>query len=275
MGKATGAYSRDASLQDTTLGWRFVNPAYEELYGIDSMAETAEHVARENSISREDQDSYALRSQQRAEQARVALYLAEEITPVKISRHKSTDLVVDTDEHPRPDTGSEQLARLRPIVSPGGSVTAGNASGINDGAAALLLASGEAVTRFGFSPRARVIGTAVAGVEPRIMGLGPVPATRKLLARAGLTLDEIDVIEINEAFAAQVLGVTRQLGLADNDSRVNPNGGAIALGHPLGASGSRILLSAVNELHRRQGRYALCAMCIGVGQGIAMLLERV
>lgn len=275
MGKAPSPFARDQSLQDTTLGWRFINPAMERQYGVDSMAQTAENVARDFSISREDQDAYALRSQQRAGRAQSQGVLAEQITPVSIARRNQSALVVDTDEHLRPDTQPEQLARLQGIVMPGGTITAGNASGLNDGAGALLIASEQAVQHFGLTPRARIVATAVAGVEPRIMGIGPVPATQKLLAAQKLSIADIDLIEVNEAFAAQVLAVTRALGLSDDAAQVNPHGGAIALGHPLGASGTRIVLSAVHELQRRSAKRALCTMCIGVGQGIALLLERV
>jgi len=275
MGKAHSAFARDAALYDTTLGWRFINPRMERQFGVDSMSQTAENLAREFGISRQDQDAYALRSQQRTQQAQAAGFLAEEICPVAIPQPKGGALSVTQDEHLRPDTQLDKLSRLKGIVSGEGSVTAGNSSGINDGAAALLVASGEAVKRFKLQPRARILGTAVAGVEPRIMGIGPAPASNKLLALLGMSMDDIDVIEINEAFAVQVLAVTRALGLADDAERVNRNGGAIALGHPLGASGTRLVLAAVNELQRSQGRYALCTMCIGVGQGIATLVERV
>jgi acetyl-CoA acyltransferase len=275
MGKAQSAFARDAVLYDTTLGWRFINPRMERQFGVDTMSETAENLAREFGISRQDQDAYALRSQQRTQQAMASGFLADETFSVEIEQAKGAALIVTEDEHPRPDTQMEKLSRLKGIVSPEGSVTAGNSSGINDGAAALLVASSDAVKHFELTPRARILGTAVAGVEPRIMGIGPAPASKKLLALRGLSLDDIDVIEINEAFAVQVLAVTRALGLADDDQRVNRNGGAIALGHPLGASGTRIVLAAVNELQRRKGRYALCTMCIGVGQGIATLVERV
>lgn len=275
MGKAPSPFARDQSLQDTTLGWRFINPAMERQYGVDSMAQTAENVARDFSISREDQDAYALRSQQRAGRAQSQGVLAEQITPVSIARRNQSALVVDTDEHLRPDTQPEQLARLQGIVMPGGTITAGNASGLNDGAGALLIASEQAVQHFGLTPRARIVATAVAGVEPRIMGIGPVPATQKLLAAQKLSIADIDLIEVNEAFAAQVLAVTRAMSLSDDAAQVNPHGGAIALGHPLGASGTRIVLSAVHELQRRSAKRALCTMCIGVGQGIALLLERV
>ncbi len=275
MGKAATAFARDLALQDTTLGWRFINPLIEKQYGVDAMATTAENVAQEFGISRADQDAYALRSQQRTARAREAGIFSQEITPVMIPQRKADNLIVADDEHPRPDTRADQLARLAGIVRADGTVTAGNASGINDGAATLLLASEAAVRRYGLTPKARVMGLSVAGVEPRVMGIGPVPASRKVLAALGLSLDAIDVLEFNEAFAAQVLASVRTLGLADDDTRINPNGGAIALGHPLGASGTRITLAAMNELTRRQGRYALCAMCIGVGQGIALVLERV
>jgi acetyl-CoA acyltransferase len=275
MGKAQAAFARDAQLQDTTLGWRFVNPLIEQQYGIDAMSTTAENVARDFAIGRSDQDAYALRSQERTQQAQMSGILAAEITPVKIAQRKGEALSIVVDEHPRPETLLDKLAQLTGIVSPAGSVTAGNSSGLNDGAAALLLASEAAVKRYNLTPRARVLGTTVTGVEPRIMGIGPAPASKKLLAALGLNISEMDVIELNEAFAAQVLAVTRSLGLADAAQHVNPNGGAIALGHPLGASGARITLAAVNELQRRRGRYALCAMCIGVGQGIATVLERV
>ena len=275
MGKAQSAFARDAALYDTTLGWRFVNPLIESRYGVDAMSATAENVAAAFNISRQDQDAYALRSQQRAARAQMAGYLAAEIIPVSLPRRKNTEETITSDEHPRPDTTLDKLSSLAGIVRKDGTVTAGNSSGLNDGAALLLIASEAAVQRFNLSPRARVLGTAVAGVEPRVMGIGPAPACGKLLARLKLSINDIDVIELNEAFAAQVLAVTRALGLKDDDERVNANGGAIALGHPLGASGGRIMLAAMNELHRRKGRYALCSMCIGVGQGIAVALERV
>jgi len=274
MGKADSAFSRAMKMEDTTMGWRFVNALMKARYGVDSMPETAENVAAEFGISREDQDRMAVTSQNRALAAQAAGLFDAEIAPVSIAQRKGEVIVVDRDEHPRATT-LETLARLKSVVRPDGSVTAGNASGINDGAAALLLADATQAARHGLSPRARVVGMATAGVAPRIMGIGPVPATRKVLAQTGLSLDDMDVIELNEAFAAQGLAVLRQLGLADDDTRVNPNGGAIALGHPLGASGARLAMAAVNELHRRQGRYALCTMCIGVGQGIAVVLERV
>ena len=275
MGKAATAFARDLSLQDTTLGWRFINPLIEKQYGVDPMSNTAENVAQQFAISREDQDAYALRSQQRTARAREAGIFSQEITPVMIPQRKGEALAVADDEHPRPDTRADQLARLSGIVRADGTVTAGNASGINDGAAALLLASEAAVKRYNLTPKARVLGCSAAGVEPRLMGIGPVPASRKILAALGLTLNDIDVLEFNEAFAAQVLASVRSLGVADDDERLNPNGGVIALGHPLGASGARLTMAAMNELARRQRRYALCAMCIGVGQGIALVLERV
>ncbi|MSO69853.1 MAG: 3-oxoadipyl-CoA thiolase [Alphaproteobacteria bacterium] len=274
MAKADSAFSRNAKIEDTTLGWRFVNRLMKERYGIDSMPETAENVAAEYQINRADQDAFALRSQQRAGKAIEAGVYAAEIVPVEIAQAKGPALVVDRDEHPRPDTKIESLAKLPTLFRAGGTVTAGNASGVNDGAAALILASEAAARAHGLEPRARVVAMATAGVEPRVMGIGPAPAVRKVLERAGLKLSEIDVIELNEAFAAQALAVTRQLGLPDDAPHVNPNGGAIALGHPLGMSGARLALTAVNELHRRKARYALCTMCIGVGQGIAVLLER-
>ncbi len=274
MGKAEQAFSRSAEIFDTTIGWRFVNRQMKAQFGIDSMPETAENVAEQFNISREDQDAFALRSQRRTAAAMEAGRLAEEIVPVEVPRRKQAPLVVDSDEHPRAATTLEQLAGLPTPFREGGSVTAGNASGVNDGACALLLASPEAAERFGLRARARVVGMATAGVEPRIMGFGPAPATRKVLAQTGLTLDQMDVIELNEAFAAQALAVTRDLGLVDDAEHVNPNGGAIALGHPLGMSGARLVTTALHELERRQGRYALCTMCIGVGQGIALIIER-
>lgn len=275
MGKADSAFSRAAKIEDTTLGWRFVNPAMKAKYGIDSMPETAENVARDFGIARADQDAFALRSQQRWAGANEAGFFKDEIVPVTVHLKKGESRVVDTDEQPRPDTSIEALAKLKGVVAPDGAVSAGNASSLNDGACALLLASGEAAARYGLTPRARVVGMATAGVAPRIMGYGPAPAVKKLLAQTGLTLDQMDVIELNEAFAAQGLAVTRDLGLLDDDARVNPNGGAIAIGHPLGASGARLVTTAVNQLHRTGGRYALCTMCIGVGQGIALIVERV
>ncbi|WP_445158651.1 3-oxoadipyl-CoA thiolase [Halomonas sp. E14] len=273
LGKADGAFSRGQKIEDTTIGWRFVNPLMKKAYGIDSMPETAENVAEQFNISREDQDAFALRSQQKAAAAQKAGRFAIEITPIEIPRRKQEPLVFDTDEHPR-ETTLETLAGLPTPFREGGSITAGNASGVNDGASAMLVASRAAVEQHGLTPMARIIGMATAGVEPRIMGYGPVPAVRKLLERTGVTLDEIDVFEFNEAFAAQALACTRELGLADDDPRVNPNGGAIALGHPLGMSGARLLLTAAHELQRTGKRYALCTMCVGVGQGIATLIER-
>jgi len=274
MPKASGAFSRDNAVYDTTLGWRFVNPAMERRYGIDSMPETAENVAAEFGIEREAQDKMALRSQQNAARAQAAGFFAAEIAAVEIAQRRGEPLMVERDEHPR-ETTLEQLAALRPIVRPDGTVTAGNASGINDGACALLLADETAARRYGLTPRARVLGMAGAGVAPRIMGIGPAPATRRVLALTGLELEQLDVIELNEAFAAQGIAVLRELGLADDDARVNPNGGAIALGHPLGASGARLVTTAVNQLQAGGGRYALCTMCVGVGQGIAVIVERV
>ncbi|MBX6317385.1 3-oxoadipyl-CoA thiolase [Pigmentiphaga sp.] len=274
MGKAETAFSRNAQIYDTTIGWRFVNKLMKEQYGVDSMPETAENVATEFNIDRESQDRMALASQAKAAAAQKSGFFDAEITPVTIPQKKGDPIVVAKDEHPR-ETSMEALARLKGVVRPDGTVTAGNASGVNDGACALLLASEAEAARHGLTPRARVVGMATAGVPPRIMGMGPAPATRKVLAQTGLTLDQMDVIELNEAFAAQGLAVLRDLGLADDDPRVNPNGGAIALGHPLGASGARLATTAVNQLHRIGGRYALCTMCIGVGQGIAVILERV
>lgn len=274
MPKASQAFSRDNAVFDTTIGWRFINPVLKAQYGVDSMPETAENVADQFNIGRQDQDLFALRSQQRTAAAQAAGILAQEITPVYVPQRRGDPICVDTDEHPR-ETTLEALAKLRPFVRADGTITAGNASGVNDGAAALIIASEAAAKKHGFTPKARVVAMVNAGVEPRIMGIGPEPATRKLLQLTGLTLDQIDVIELNEAFASQGLAVLRGLGLADDDPRVNINGGAISLGHPLGASGSRLVISAVNQLERTQGRYALCTMCIGVGQGIAILLERV
>jgi hypothetical protein len=275
MGKADSAFSRTAKIEDTTIGWRFVNPKMKAQYGIDSMPETAENVAREFGIARGDQDAFALRSQQRWAAAHAAGVFKDEIVPVTIHGRKGESHVFDTDEHPRPDTTLESLALLKGVVTPDGTVTAGNASGVNDGACAVLVAAGSAVDRFGLTPRARIVGMATVGLAPRIMGFGPAPATKKLLAMTGLTIGQMDVIELNEAFAAQGLAVLRDLGLPDDAAQVNPNGGAIAIGHPLGASGARLVTSAVNQLHRTGGRYALCTMCIGVGQGIALIVERV
>jgi acetyl-CoA acyltransferase len=273
MGKATTAFSRAAEIFDTTIGWRFVNPRLHARYGTDSMPETAENVARDFGISRDDQDRFALRSQAKALAAQQDGRLAAEIVPVSIPQPKGEALMVDRDEHPRA-TSLEKLAQLKPLF-PGGSITAGNASGVNDGAAALLLATEQAAARHGLRPKARVLGMAAAGVAPRIMGMGPVPATTKLLARLGLTLKDMDILEFNEAFAAQALACTRQLGLADDDPRLNPQGGAIALGHPLGMSGARLVTTAAYQLQRSGGRRALCTMCIGVGQGISLVIERV
>jgi len=275
MGKATAAFSRNAEVFDTTIGWRFVNRIIENQYGVDPMPETAENVAEQFEISREDQDLFAAWSQAKAAAAMENGALAEEITPVEVPRRKQDPFVVDTDEHPRPGTTVEKLGKLRALFRENGTVTAGNASGVNDGACALLIASEEAASRNGLTPRARVVAMAVAGVPPRIMGFAPAPATRKLLDRTGMNLDQMDVIELNEAFASQSLAVTRDLGLADDDPRINPNGGAIALGHPLGMSGARLVTTALYQLQRSGGRYALCAMCIGVGQAIAMVIERV
>ena len=274
MPKAESAFSRSNAVHDTTIGWRFVNPRMKAMYGVDSMPETAEHVAQQFGIGREAQDAMALRSQRHAVRAQQAGFFGAEITPVSLPQKKGDPVVVAKDEHPR-ETSLEALAKLKPIVHAGGTVTAGNASGVNDGACALLLASEAAATRHGLTPRARVVGMATAGLAPRIMGFGPAPATRRVLQLTGLSLAQMDVIELNEAFAAQGLAVLRDLGLADDDARVNPNGGAIALGHPLGASGARLATTAVNQLHKTGGRYALCTMCIGVGQGIALVLERV
>jgi len=275
MGKQTAAFGRDARTYDTTLGWRFVNRKLEEQYGVDSMSETAENVARDFGISRTDQDEFALRSQRKAEAAHAAGVLTEEIVPVAIPQRRGDDLIVTADEHPRSGSTLEGLAKLKSIVHGGGSITAGNASGINDGAAALLIASEAAAQEQGLEPMARVVAWSVAGVEPRIMGIGPAPAAEKVLSLAGLTVDQMDVIELNEAFAAQGLATLRRLGVPDDADFVNPNGGAIALGHPLGMSGARLVMTAARQLRRTSGRYALCTMCIGVGQGIAMIIERV
>ncbi len=275
MAKAETAFSRASEVYDTTIGWRFVNPAMKKQYGVDSMPETAENVAETYQISRADQDAFAQRSQARAGAAQERGFFAAEITPVTIPRRRGDDIVVARDEHPRPETTLEGLAKLATPFREGGSVTAGNASGVNDGACAILLASERGAADHGLAPRARILGMATAGVPPRVMGIGPAPASQKLLARLGLEMDEIDVIELNEAFAAQSLAVTRQLGLADDAEHVNPNGGAIALGHPLGMSGARLITTALHALEERGAKRALCTMCIGVGQGIAMVIERV
>nr|WP_057924677.1 3-oxoadipyl-CoA thiolase [Burkholderia ambifaria] len=274
MGKAASAFARQADIHDTTIGWRFINPLMKQQYGVDSMPETAENVAVDYNISRADQDRFALRSQQKAARAQQDGTLAAEIVPVTIAQKKGDALVVSYDEHPR-ETSLEALAKLKGVVCPDGSVTAGNASGVNDGACALLLANADAADQYGLHRRARVVGMATAGVEPRVMGIGPAPATQKLLRQLGMTIDQFDVIELNEAFASQGLAVLRMLGVADDDPRVNPNGGAIALGHPLGASGARLVTTALHQLERTGGRFALCTMCIGVGQGIAIAIERV
>ena len=274
MGKADSAFSRVAKVEDTTIGWRFVNPRMKAMYGTDSMPETAENVASDFAIARADQDAFALRSQQRYAAAHARGFFDGERVPVEVAQKKGGPLVVSADEHPR-ETSLEALAKLKGVVRPDGTVTAGNASGTNDGAVALLLADEHAAARHGLSPRARIVAMATVGVEPRIMGIGPAPATRRVLEMCGLSLDQIDAIELNEAFAAQALAVTRQLGLADDDARVNPNGGAIALGHPLGASGARLVLTLVRQLEASGGRFGVATMCIGVGQGIAMVVERV
>lgn len=274
MAKADTAFSRSQQIEDTTIGWRLVNPLMQQLYGVDAMPATAENVAQDFQVSRTDQDAFALRSQQRAAAAKQQGVFAREIVPVAVPQRKGEAVLVTEDEHLRPDTTLEMLQKLKPVVKADGTVTAGNASGVNDGACALILASAQAAKQHGLTPRARIIGTAVAGVAPRIMGFGPAPAVEKLLALTGLSLAQMDVIELNEAFAAQALAVTRKLGLADDAAVVNPNGGAIALGHPLGASGVRLVLSALHQLERTGGRYGLCTMCIGVGQGIAMIIER-
>ena len=275
LGKAEAPFPRGAKLEDTTLGWRFVNPLIEARFGIDSMAQTAENLVAERGISRQDQDAFALRSQQRYARARQQRFFERELVPITVARPRQEPLRIERDEHPRPDTSLEALAKLKGVVRPEGSVTAGNSSGINDGAAALLIASEAAAARCGLEPRARIVASAAAGVPPRIMGIGPVPATRKLLDRTGIRLGDIEVIELNEAFAAQALAVLRELGLPDDAEHVNPNGGAIAVGHPLGASGARLIATALNQLERTGQRRALATMCIGVGQGIALLIERV
>ena len=272
--KAEQAYSRSNSIEDTTIGWRFINPVMREMYGVDAMPATAENVADDFNISREDQDIFALASQEKYAAAQSAGFFKDEIVSIEVPQRRADPIVFDTDEHPRA-TSLEALAKLKAIVRPDGTITAGNASGVNDGAAVALLANQNMVERFGLTPKARVVAMATAGVAPRIMGIGPVPATRKVLEVAGLTLDQMDVIELNEAFAAQGLACMRELGIKDDDPRVNPNGGAIALGHPLGASGARLVATAINQLQKTNGRYALCTMCIGVGQGIALIIERV
>jgi acetyl-CoA acyltransferase len=274
LGKAETAFSRKAEIYDTTIGWRFVNPIMKKLYGVDSMPETGENVAEQFKVSRVDQDAFAFRSHQRWSKASAAGFFQNEIVALQVAQKKGDPTVVTTDEHPRPDTSLEALARLKTVVKSGGTITAGNAAGINDGAAAVLLASGRMVRRFGLQPKARVLGAAAAGVAPRIMGFAPAPATRKVLARTGHNLSDMDVIELNEAFASQALAVVREFGLADDAEHVNPNGGAIAIGHPLGASGARLVTTALNHLCATQGRFALCTMCIGVGQGIALIFER-
>ena len=275
MPKADSAFSRANAVHDTTIGWRFVNPRMKARYGIDSMPQTADNVAADFGISRADQDAFAARSQARWAAAHAAGLFRDEIAPVVIAQKKGDPLVIDTDEHPRPGTTAEQLAKLKGVNGPDLSVTAGNASGVNDGAAALAILSEQAARAQGLTPRARIVAMAAAGVEPRIMGLGPAPAARKVLERAGLTIDQMDVIELNEAFASQALATLRDLGLPDDAPHVNPNGGAIALGHPLGMSGARLVTTAMYQLHRSGGRYALCTMCIGVGQGIAIIIEKV
>jgi len=275
MSKAEAAFSRKAEIYDTTIGWRFVNRKMREAYGTHSMPETADNVAAEFNISRADQDAFALRSQQRWAEAHAAGRFGDEIVPVSVPQRRGDPIVVDTDEHPRPEMTLEKLAKLRGVNGPDLTVTAGNASGVNDGACALLLANEATASRYGLTPRARVVGMASAGVPPRIMGVGPAPATRKVLERTGLSLDQMDVIELNEAFAAQALAVLRDLAIPDDAELVNSNGGAIAMGHPLGMSGARLVTTAMYELHRRGGRYALCTMCVGVGQGIAAIIERV
>ncbi|MFV8193936.1 3-oxoadipyl-CoA thiolase [Acinetobacter soli] len=275
MGKSEGAFGRTQKIEDTTMGWRFINPKLKAMYGVDTMPQTAENVAEQFSIQREDQDQFAYTSQQRTAAAQAKGYFAKEIVPVTIPQRKGEPVVIATDEHPRASTTLEGLAKLKGVVKPEGSVTAGNASGINDGAAAVLIASDEAVAQYQLKARAKIIASTTVGIEPRIMGFAPAPAIKKLLKQANLTLDQMDVIELNEAFAAQALACTRDLGLADDDARVNPNGGAIALGHPLGASGARLVTTALNQLEQSGGKYALCSMCIGVGQGIALIIERV
>jgi len=275
MGKSDSAFGRSQKIEDTTMGWRFINPKLKELYGVDTMPQTAENVAEQFNVNRADQDQFALVSQQRTASAQAKGFFSKEIVTVEIPQRKGDAVVIDTDEHPRASTTLEGLSKLKPVVKADGTVTAGNASGINDGAAALLIASDDAVQAYNLKPRAKIIASTAVGVEPRIMGFAPAPAIKKLLKQANLTLDQMDVIELNEAFAAQALAVTRDLGLPDDSNKVNPNGGAIALGHPLGASGARLVTTALNQLEQTDGRYALCSMCIGVGQGIALIIERV
>ncbi|MFX5114702.1 3-oxoadipyl-CoA thiolase [Acinetobacter baumannii] len=275
MGKSDSAFGRSQKIEDTTMGWRFINPKLKELYGVDTMPQTAENVAEQFNVNRADQDQFALVSQQRTASAQAKGFFSKEIVAVEIPQRKGDAVVIDTDEHPRTSTTLEGLSKLKPVVKADGTVTAGNASGINDGAAALLIASDEAVQAYNLKPRAKIIASTAVGVEPRIMGFAPAPAIKKLLKQANLTLEQMDVIELNEAFAAQALAVTRDLGLPDNSDKVNPNGGAIALGHPLGAAGARLVTTALNQLEQTGGRYALCSMCIGVGQGIALIIERV
>ncbi|HHM2326834.1 3-oxoadipyl-CoA thiolase [Acinetobacter baumannii] len=275
MGKSDSAFGRSQKIEDTTMGWRFINPKLKELYGVDTMPQTAENVAEQFNVNRADQDQFALVSQQRTASAQAKGFFSKEIVAVEIPQRKGDAVVIDTDEHPRASTTLEGLSKLKPVVKADGTVTAGNASGINDGAAALLIASDDAVQAYNLKPRAKIIASTAVGVEPRIMGFAPAPAIKKLLKQANLTLEQMDVIELNEAFAAQALAVTRDLGLPDNSDKVNPNGGAIALGHPLGASGARLVTTALNQLEQIGGRYALCSMCIGVGQGIALIIERV
>ncbi|WP_406860225.1 3-oxoadipyl-CoA thiolase [Acinetobacter baumannii] len=275
MGKSDSAFGRSQKIEDTTMGWRFINPKLKELYGVDTMPQTAENVAEQFKVNRADQDQFALVSQQRTASAQAKGFFSKEIVAVEIPQRKGDAVVIDTDEHPRVSTTLEGLSKLKPVVKADGTVTAGNASGINDGAAALLIASDDAVQAYNLKPRAKIIASTAVGVEPRIMGFAPAPAIKKLLKQANLTLEQMDVIELNEAFAAQALAVTRDLGLPDDSDKVNPNGGAIALGHPLGASGARLVTTALNQLEQTGGRYALCSMCIGVGQGIALIIERV
>ena len=275
MGKSESAFGRSQKLEDTTMGWRFINPKLKEMYGVESMPQTAENVAQQFNVNRADQDQFALQSQQRTAAAQARGFFEQEIVPVVIPQRKGDPLIVSSDEHPRASTTLETLNKLKPVVKADGTVTAGNASGINDGAAALLIASDEAIAEYGLKARAKIIGATVVGVEPRIMGFGPAPAIKKLLQQTGLTLEQMDVIELNEAFSAHALAITRDLGLQDGTTQVNPNGGAIAIGHPLGASGARLVTTALNQLEATNGQYALCSMCIGVGQGIALIIERV